>query len=54
MSFRVTVIGGGDAWYQPRVERMRADPIMTYFYKLRSEILKEEALQTGASTTLPI
>ncbi len=43
-----------DAWYQPWVERMRADPIMTYFYKLRSEILKEGRLRTGVSAHLTI
>jgi hypothetical protein len=43
-----------DNWYRPWVERMRADPTMAYFYKLRSEILKEGRLQTGASAHLTI
>ncbi len=49
-----SVVTEFDEWYQPWVERMRADSIMTYFYKLRSEILKEGRLQTSASTHLTI
>lgn len=30
-----------DSWYKPWVERMRADEVMRYFYRLRSEILKQ-------------
>jgi hypothetical protein len=43
-----------DAWYQPWVERMRADPIMAYFYKLRSEILKEGRLPTSPLTHVTV
>lgn len=38
-----------ESWYQPWVDRIRADPIMSYFYKLRSEILKEGKMKTGVS-----
>ena len=38
-----------DAWYQPFVDQMRADPLLRYFYQLRSEILKEGKLPTDAS-----
>jgi hypothetical protein len=30
-----------DAWYEPIQSAMSADPLMRYFYKLRSSILKE-------------
>jgi hypothetical protein len=33
-----------DAWYQTYVEEMRTDPLMKYFYKLRSRILKKADL----------
>jgi len=33
-----------DDWYGPQQERMRADPLLKYFYDLRSEILKEGTL----------
>ena len=36
-------------WYQPWVERMRTDQVMSYFYKLRSEILKQGKMNTGVS-----
>jgi hypothetical protein len=38
-----------DSWYQPYVAEMRADPLLRYFYKLRSEILKEGRLTTSSS-----
>ena len=44
--------GDFDAWYGPWVERMRGDPIMALFYRLRSEILKEGRLQTRASVSV--
>lgn len=34
-----------DKWYQKYVEEMRKDPLMKYFYNLRSEILKEGSLE---------
>ena len=36
-----------DDWYQPFVEEMRGDPLLRYFYLLRTEILKEGKLKTG-------
>jgi hypothetical protein len=41
-----------DDWYQPWVVRMGSDPVMAYFYRLRSEILKEGRLQTGGSISV--
>lgn len=38
-----------DSWYQPYVDEMRADPLLRYFYRWRSEILKEGILRTGSS-----
>ena len=32
---------GFDAWYAPYVAEMSADPLLKYFYTLRSEILKD-------------
>lgn len=40
---------GFDAWYEPYVAEMKGDPLLHYFYKLRSEILKEGTLRTGSS-----
>jgi hypothetical protein len=37
-------------WYDPRVEEMRRDPLLRYFYKLRTEILKEGGPQVGHHT----
>jgi len=33
-----------DAWYRPYVEEMESDPLMRYFYELRTRILKEANL----------
>lgn len=33
-----------DEWYQPKVKAMEADSLMRYFYKKRTEILKEGEL----------
>lgn len=41
-----------DSWYEPWVERMKNDPIVSHFYKIRSEILKEGKLSTNVSTQL--
>jgi len=37
---------GFDEWYRKYREEMREDPLMRYFYELRSSILKEGRLQT--------
>lgn len=37
-----------ESWYQPYVTEMRDDPLLRYFYVLRSEILKEGKLKTGS------
>jgi hypothetical protein len=37
-----------DTWYEPYVKEMRDDPLLKYFYILRSEILKEGRLETGS------
>jgi hypothetical protein len=39
-----SVVAGFDEWYEPWVARMKADPVMTHLYKVRSEILKEGRL----------
>ena len=36
-----------DAWYKKYREEMKNDPLMRYFYKLRSKILKEGLLETS-------
>jgi hypothetical protein len=38
-----------DAWYAAYVAEMRADPLLRYFYELRSEILKEGTVKTTTS-----
>ena len=40
-----------DTWYAPKVEEMRSDTIMKYFYKLRSEILKQGSLKTSSAVS---
>jgi hypothetical protein len=35
-------------WYKPFQEEMENDPLMKYFYRLRSEILKQGNLGTGS------
>lgn len=42
-----SVEGDFDAWYEPYRAEMAADPLMRYFYKLRSEILKQGQLRTS-------
>ena len=37
-----------DNWYSPFREEMENDPLMNYFYRLRSEILKQGNLGTGS------
>lgn len=36
-----------DDWYQPFVTEMRADPLIRYFYELRSVILKQGEVAAG-------
>lgn len=38
-----------DAWYEPYQTEMRADPLMRYFNKLRTELEKEGGADTGVS-----
>lgn len=38
-----------DEWYAPIVAEMTGDPLLKYFYDLRSEILKEGSLKTTVS-----
>jgi hypothetical protein len=37
-----------DDWYRPFQEMMENDPLMKYFYRLRTEILKQGNLKTGS------
>ena len=39
-----------DLWYQPFKQEMEKDPLMRYFYKLRTEILKEGGPDTPEAT----
>jgi hypothetical protein len=41
-----------DDWYQPYVKEMRSNDLMRFFYKLRTEILKEGAVKVHRSVTL--
>ena len=41
-----------DKWYQSKVEEMASDQVLKYFYRLRSEILKQGSIKTSASMTL--
>jgi hypothetical protein len=38
-----------DAWYARFVKEMEGDPLLKYFYRIRSEILKKGVLGTGSS-----
>ena len=40
-----------ESWYSPYVAEMSVDPLMKFFYKLRSEILKQGSLPTGFEMT---
>jgi len=42
---------GFDAWYQPHVDAMKVDPLLKYFYDLRSQILKQGSVATSSSVT---
>jgi hypothetical protein len=39
-----------DEWYKPQTSLMREDPLMRFFYKLRTEILKKGQLEVSTST----
>ena len=39
-----------DDWYSPFQKEMENDPLMKYFYRLRTEILKEGNIRTGIHT----
>ena len=39
-----------DEWYQPFVEEMMSDPLLKYFYDLRTEILKVGSTRTVVAT----
>jgi len=41
-----------EQWYKPYKEKMQADPLMKFFYKQRSEILKEGKLDVHSSVRL--
>ncbi len=36
-----------DEWYQPYVEEMKSDPLMKFFYELRTRILKKGDMAVG-------
>ena len=48
-NLRTIDAAGFDAWYLPRQDAMRADPLMQYFHKLRSVIEKEGGPDTESS-----
>lgn len=39
-----------DKWYEPRQRQMRGDPLLRYFYELRTQILKRGELPTNRTT----
>lgn len=41
-----------DDWYQPYVVEMRDDPLLRYFYVVRSEILKDGRLKTSSAVII--
>lgn len=51
-NLRSTEGDGFDDWYEAKVEEMRNDQILKYFYKLRSQILKEGSVNTLVSISL--
>jgi len=51
-NLRSTVGGAFDDWYQPKVEEMKKDHVLKYFYKLRSQILKQGTVNTTGSMSL--
>ena len=51
-NLRSTVGESFDEWYQPKVEEMRNDQVLKYFYKLRSQILKQGTVNTSSAMLL--
>ena len=51
-NLRSTVGKPFDEWYQPKVEEMSNDQVLKYFYKLRSQILKQGSVNTSVSMSL--
>ena len=51
-NLRSTVGDSFDQWYQPKVEEMANDQVLKYFYKLRSQILKQGTVTTSSSMFL--
>jgi hypothetical protein len=47
-----SVVEGFDGWYQPHVDQMRLDPLLRYFYDLRTEILKQGSLPLARKATV--
>src|SRR5262249_12088167 len=47
-----SIEAGFDEWYEGYKKEMAADPLMKYFYNLRSEILKEGVLKVSTHTHL--
>ena len=43
-----SIATGFDAWYQPKVAEMAGDPLMRFFYTVRSEILKQGAVTVSS------
>lgn len=51
-NLRSTVGEPFDSWYEPKVEEMRRDQVLTYFYTLRSQILKQGTVNASVSLSL--
>jgi hypothetical protein len=47
-----SVVEGFDAWYEPKKEEMKKDPLMNYFHELRTDIEKRTEAHTAVSTTI--
>ena len=41
-----------DRWYEPYAKEMRNDPLMRFFYEVRSQVLKEGRIEIGVSTII--
>lgn len=50
-NLRSTVGNDFDHWYEPKVKEMGEDQVLKYFYKLRSQILKQGSVNTSISMT---
>lgn len=51
-NLRSTVGDSFDSWYKSKVDEMRKDQVLTYFYALRSQILKQGTVNTSVSLSL--